>query len=160
MSAHDAHATPGVHKAHICSIALFTQVFVSLMVLTVITVYTAKFVNLGHFNIVLALLIASVKATLVISFFMHLKYDTAMNQIAILSSFLFLALLFLFTLGDLSTRGKVTQTNVRTAPMNMDLETQRGYLSWLIKAVNPPGKHAAGSQPSASHGTESHPTSK
>ena len=35
------------------------------------------------------------------TFFMHLKYDTAINNIAIISSFLFLSLLFIFTLADL-----------------------------------------------------------
>ena len=156
MAVHASHSTPtdhGVHKHHVCSVALFTNVFVALMILTVITVFTAKYVNLGSFNMVLAMLIASVKATLVMTFFMHLKWDTAMNQIAILSSFLFLALLFLFTLGDLSTRGKADLLNVQPAPVNPNIPR---WESPLLKTAHPasPANHGD------THSGQSQPASK
>lgn len=139
---HEAHAE---HKHHVCSVALFTNVFIALMVLTTFTVFTAKYVDLGSFNMVLAMLIAGVKASLVMTFFMHLKWDTAMNQITILSSFLFLGLLFLFTLGDLSTRGSADLLHEKHAPMREDIDV-RGYKSPLIKwsiehkKSHPPGQ--------------------
>jgi cytochrome c oxidase subunit 4 len=68
-------------------------VFLSLVFLTVLTVYTAKFVDLGNFNIVLAMFIATVKVTLVLTWFMHLKGDKPLNKAIILSSFCFVALL-------------------------------------------------------------------
>ena len=52
----------------------------------------------------IAMGIASVKASLVILFFMHMKWDTAINKIMFMSSFLFLSLLFIFTLADFATR--------------------------------------------------------
>ena len=155
MAAHAPHAATaahGAHKHHVCSVALFSNVFIALMVLTAITVVTAKYVHLGSFNMVLAMLIASVKGTLVMTFFMHLKWDTAMNQIAILSSFVFLALLFLFTLGDLSTRSKADYLNVREAPVNPNVDR---WMSPLVTAVK--GAHGTGG-PAPGHGQASQPT--
>ena len=121
------------HKHHVCSIALFTKVFVTLIILTAITVWSSR-MDFGSLNMPIAMFIASIKAALVMTFFMHLKYDTAMNQITIVSSFLFLALLFVFTLGDLTTRSKTDHLNAQKAPMSMDLK-ERGYISWMIHLV-------------------------
>ena len=68
-------------------------VVLSLIFLTVLTVYTAKFVDLGEFNIILAMFIATVKVTLVLTWFMHLKGDKPLNKAIILSSFCFVGLL-------------------------------------------------------------------
>lgn len=68
-------------------------VFLSLVFLTVLTVITAKFVDLGSFNIALAMFIATIKVTLVLTWFMHLKGDKPLNKAIILSSFGFVALL-------------------------------------------------------------------
>lgn len=141
MASQPAHAPAGhghaEHKHHVCSIALFTKVFLALIVLTAITVWSSR-MDFGSLNMPIAMLIASIKATLVMTFFMHLKYDTAMNQITMISSFLFLALLFLFTLGDLTTRAKTDHLNTQVAPMSMDFK-ERGYESWLIHAVRGTG---------------------
>lgn len=65
-----------------------------LVVLTVVTVLTAKFVHLGGAgNLILAMFIASTKATVVLGWFMHLKYDGMMNRAIALSG---MAFLFLF----------------------------------------------------------------
>jgi cytochrome c oxidase subunit 4 len=69
------------------------KVFSTLVFLTILTVYTAKFVDLGNLNLVLAMFIASVKGFVVLNWFMHLKHDTAVNKFIILSTILFLALL-------------------------------------------------------------------
>lgn len=76
----------------------------ALLVLTGLTVYTAKFVDLGSMNLVLAMAIATAKAATVFLWFMHLKYDGWMNRVIILSTFAFLALLYGFTSIDLLTR--------------------------------------------------------
>lgn len=63
---------------HIVEPKLFAKVLGVLLVLTVVTVLVAPSVtgfNLGGWNIVIAMLIATVKATLVLMFFMHLKYE-------------------------------------------------------------------------------------
>lgn len=82
---------------------MFFNVLLALLFLTFITVAVSRF-DFGSMNMLIAMAIAAVKASLVIAFFMHVKYDTAINKIVFLSSFLFLSLLFVFTLADLLTR--------------------------------------------------------
>jgi cytochrome c oxidase subunit 4 len=74
------------------------------MVWSIITVAASR-VDFGSANLLIAMLIASVKASLVIAIFMHVKWDTAINKLVFLSSFLFLSLLLIFTLSDQATRG-------------------------------------------------------
>jgi cytochrome c oxidase subunit 4 len=94
-------------------------VLVTLLILTVITVGASR-IDFGAANMLIAMLIASIKASLVIAIFMHVKWDTAINKIVFLSSFLFLSLLFLFTLSDQATRG-MDGANERTrAPVDKE----------------------------------------
>lgn len=60
---------------HEVSFKVFLNVFLALLVMTVVTVAVAQ-VDLGSLNLVVAMLIASVKAGLVAAFFMHLKYES------------------------------------------------------------------------------------
>ncbi|HEB52039.1 MAG TPA: hypothetical protein ENI87_02165 [bacterium] len=103
--AHDAHGHGELEMGHIhvSSAAMFFKVLVALLFLTFITVAVSRF-DFGSMNMLIAMAIACVKASLVIAFFMHVKWDTAINKIVFLGSFLFLALLFVFTLADLLTR--------------------------------------------------------
>jgi cytochrome c oxidase subunit 4 len=75
-----------------------------LLVLTILTVFTAKFVDLGNLNLALAMLIASVKAATVLLWFMHLKYDGMFNRVIVLSAFAFLFLMYGLSAADLFTR--------------------------------------------------------
>ena len=107
MSAHDhahGHDAHGYGPHHVTSSKTFLNVLLALLVLTVITVAASR-VDFGAANLLIAMLIASVKASLVIAIFMHVKWDTAINKIVFLSSFLFLSLLLIFTLSDQATRG-------------------------------------------------------
>ena len=73
------------------------------MVMTALTVYAAS-VELHAWNPVVALVIATMKATTVILFFMHVKYSTRMTQIVILGALFFLFLLLGLTLTDYLSR--------------------------------------------------------
>jgi hypothetical protein len=64
------------------------------------------------------MLIALVKMSLVVSWFMHLKGDTAVNTLFFIGSFVFLSLLFLFTLADYTTRGLADPVLTRPAEVN------------------------------------------
>ena len=76
----------------------------SLLVLTGITV-SAAFINLGPFNPVVALLIATIKATLVVLFFMHVKgASEKFTAAVVVSGFFFLAILLSLALADYLTR--------------------------------------------------------
>ena len=91
------------HKLHIISLKTYIAVFVSLIFFTVVTVISAQF-DFGSFNIILALLIASFKSSLVLLFFMHLYYDNKINLAFILGSVLFLALFIGLTMIDVTRR--------------------------------------------------------
>jgi cytochrome c oxidase subunit 4 len=92
--------------AHIVPTKVYYGVFTALMVLTVAT-YSIAYIDLGGFNIVVALAIAILKATLVILFFMHVKYSTTLTKAVVASGFFFFCILVFFTMADLLTRNKL-----------------------------------------------------
>ncbi len=89
---------------HIVPVKNYLMVFAVLMVLTVATYFAAK-VDLGQFNLVLALAIAIVKATCVVLIFMHVKYSTTLTKAIVASGFFFFIIMIFFTMNDLLTRG-------------------------------------------------------
>ena len=88
---------------HIVQPGTYTLVILSLLVLTAATV-GAAYVNLGQFNIVVALAIAVLKATLVVLFFMHAKYVPRRTQLVIIAGIFWLALLLFLTMSDYVSR--------------------------------------------------------
>ena len=92
---------------HIVSKKTYYSIFAALMVGTAITV-GAAFVNLHNFNIVVALLIAGVKATLVIFFFMHVKFSSKLTKLWVAIGFIWLALMLAITLTDYFSRDWLT----------------------------------------------------
>jgi cytochrome c oxidase subunit IV len=99
-----AHDTESASGEHIVSPMLYVGIFLFLMVMTALTVFAAS-VDLGWANPVVALVIATMKATTVILFFMHVKYSTRMTQIVIVGALFFLFLLLGLTLTDYLSRG-------------------------------------------------------
>jgi caa(3)-type oxidase subunit IV len=91
---------------HIAPFSMYIKVFLSLVALTVVTVFTAKFVHFGSHtaNIVVAMIIAVVKASLVVLFFMHQKWETKINRIFFGAAFVTLMLLIGFIVIDINTR--------------------------------------------------------
>ncbi len=83
---------------------MYYVIWATLLVLTYVTAKVAEF-DLGHFNTVVALGIATVKATLVILFFMHVKSASErMIKIVIVSSVFWLMIMLLLSMVDYSTR--------------------------------------------------------
>jgi cytochrome c oxidase subunit 4 len=95
------------HSEHIVSPGLYLAIFAALMVLTGTTVWAAT-VDLNHIfpalNIIVALVIATCKATLVILFFMHAKYSSKRTKLIIICGFFWLAIMLFMTLGDYGSR--------------------------------------------------------
>ena len=85
------------------SLGTYLAVFATLLVFTAITVAVA-FLDLGVMNNVVALGIATIKATLVLLFFMHVRGSSALTKVAIASGIVFFAILVAFTLSDTLTR--------------------------------------------------------
>lgn len=85
--------------AHVADARTLLAVFVALMVLTVITVAVSYF-NLGAFNLVVALGVATIKAALVALWFMHLRYDSGLNAFVFLVGVVFLGLFLIIAMLD------------------------------------------------------------
>ena len=107
--AHDAH---GGH--HIVPQKVLITVFASLIALTVLTVLTAKFVDIGAFNLPLALVIAGTKAMLVVVFFMALKYDSPINSLIRGIGVVCVTVFLIFTLFDTAYRGDLPNVDAQT----------------------------------------------
>ncbi len=89
---------------HIVPLKTNLITLLSLVGLTIITVLTAKFVDLGDYNLLLAMFIACIKASIVLGWFMHLKYDGMMNRTIALCGVGFLFLFVGFSYIDLFFR--------------------------------------------------------
>src|SRR5215469_13317972 len=88
---------------HVVSPKIYATILAALLIGTVVTVQAAK-IDLGPWNIVLALTIAVTKMTLVILFFMHGKYSPGRTKLIIISGFFWLAIMLALTLADYTTR--------------------------------------------------------
>jgi cytochrome c oxidase subunit 4 len=101
---------------HIVSPKIYFAIFAVLMLGTGVTVWAA-FQNFGKFNIVIALAIATIKATFVVLYFMHARYSPKRTQLVIVCSIFWLAIMLALTLTDYDTRSHEMQPGVsRLAP--------------------------------------------
>ena len=91
------------HSEHIVSPKIYAGIFIALIVGTSLTTWAA-FQNFGRFNIVIALAIATAKATLVVLFFMHARYSVGRTKLVIVCALFWLAIMLALTLADYQTR--------------------------------------------------------
>jgi cytochrome c oxidase subunit IV len=91
-------------SGHISPKGMYYGVFGALMVMTAITVAVA-FVPLGALNFPVAISIAITKATLVVLFFMHVKYSSKLTKMIVGLAMFFLLTMFGLTLTDYLSRG-------------------------------------------------------
>ena len=103
------HVTHGNDEHHIIPLKTYFLIFGLLIGLTVVTV-GATYIDFGSLNAVVAFGIASVKAGLVLAYFMHLKYDNHLNRVIIGSGVFFLLVLWFFVILDIVTRVLQTDT--------------------------------------------------
>ena len=99
-SAADAHGEP---HDHVVPITIYIGVFLALMVGTGLTV-AASYVDLGIWNTPVAMLIAITKASLVVFFFMHLKYSSRLLWLWLGAALFFLVLLIMGVESDYLAR--------------------------------------------------------
>jgi cytochrome c oxidase subunit 4 len=100
-----AHETPSPADehhggvGHVVPFKILFAVFAALTCLTLITV-AASYVDFGEFNLIVALAIAVIKASLVVLFFMHLRWDRPFNAIVFVGCLIFVAIFLGFALID------------------------------------------------------------
>jgi cytochrome c oxidase subunit IV len=108
-----AHAADSHAEHHVVPLRVYYAVFAALLVLTLMTVEAARF-DLGHpewggvrvpLNVIAALAIAVTKATLVVLYFMHVRYSTRLIWLVVGAAIFFLAILFGITGADYVSRG-------------------------------------------------------
>lgn len=103
---HGEHADDGRVHAHISSEKMYVGILAALIVLTIITV-GISYIHLGPLNLVVAIVVATIKATLVCMFFMHLKYDNKFNALVFVGTICFVGVFFAYTMNDTEHRAQV-----------------------------------------------------
>lgn len=104
-----AHAHDAAGEAKV-----YLKTLITLLILTALTVGAAGIhFGSGSANIVIALSIASIKATLVVLFFMHIRHDRPLNGLIAATGFLFLGIFMMFTLIDVDNRESWQPVNLK-----------------------------------------------
>src|SRR5687767_12081209 len=96
------HAEHPAH--HVVPLKIYYAVFATLMVLTAVTVGVA-YIDLGALNAVAAIVIACFKATIVVLYFMHVKYSTRLIKLTVVAGLYWMIILLGLTMSDYLTRG-------------------------------------------------------
>jgi cytochrome c oxidase subunit 4 len=99
-----AHHQAGHHEPHIIPFRTNLAVFAALMVLLFVTV-AAAYVNLGAWGLPVAMAIATVKALLILLYFMHIRYASRLQWIFSAAAFLWLGIMIAITMSDYVSRG-------------------------------------------------------
>jgi cytochrome c oxidase subunit 4 len=100
MSEETKHAE---QEHHIVGPGVYVVIFLALLVGTALTVW-ASFLELGPWNPIIALAIATAKATLVVLFFMHVKYSTKLTKLTVFAGIFTFMILVSMTLADYISR--------------------------------------------------------
>ena len=93
-------------KEPVVSIKTYTWTFLALLALVLATTLIA-FLDLGPFTMVIALTIATIKAVLIASFFMHALYESKVIRVIVAGGVIWFLIMVSLTLGDYMTRGWV-----------------------------------------------------
>jgi cytochrome c oxidase subunit 4 len=94
---------PKEHAHHIVSPKIYAVILLALLVGTATTVW-ASYIDLGIFNPIIALAIACTKATLVVLFFMHVKYSSKLTKLTVFAGVFTFLILIGMTLSDYFSR--------------------------------------------------------
>ena len=90
--------------APITPVSTYVNIFVALLVLTAATYVVATY-DFGFLNTPIALAVAILKASLVVIYFMGVRYNTPLTKVVVVSGFVWLVIMFGLTLNDYLTRG-------------------------------------------------------
>ena len=90
-------------SAHVTPVSTYVTIFVALLVLTAAT-YLVAIQDFGWLNTPIALAVALVKASLVVIYFMGVRYNTPLTKVVVVAGFFWLLIMFGLTLNDYLTR--------------------------------------------------------
>jgi cytochrome c oxidase subunit 4 len=89
---------------HIVQLKVYVTIFLALLVGTTLTVWAGLHDFPGKLNVIIALTIAVIKATLVVLYFMHVRYSSRLIWVVFTSALFWLVILFALTFSDYWTR--------------------------------------------------------
>lgn len=91
---------------HVSPISLYNKIIGMLFVLTALT-YAVSYAGLGPASLMVAMFVATIKAALVVGYFMHLKYDEKYHLFVFLGTIIFVGIFFGFTMFDMDARSRL-----------------------------------------------------
>jgi cytochrome c oxidase subunit IV len=142
-SQHHEGAEDGMVHVHVHPASTYYKVFGALVFLTLLTVGLAQ-VHLGEWNFFVAVVIATIKAALVASVFMHLKDDNRFNVLIFVGSLIFMGVFFVYTMNDTEHRGRWDDSyGTRVSPSTGEVAPGRGLYE-EIKLSPGAKEHGAG----------------
>jgi cytochrome c oxidase subunit 4 len=131
---------------HVSSVAEFTFVFGALLILTIIT-YLVSFAGLGPWSLPVAMAIALTKGSLVVLYFMHLKYEDRFYAFVFCVTILFVSIFFLVTLFDMATTGELNEEGDIEYKKHVDDTAEAAENAAAMKAAAAAGGEAAAAAP-------------
>ncbi|MET0343854.1 MAG: cytochrome C oxidase subunit IV family protein [Polyangiales bacterium] len=136
----DLHADDGLVHVHVHPAATYVKIFFALVFLTLVTVGLSR-IHLGEWNFFIAVVVATIKASLVAMFFMHLKDDNRFNVLIFVGSLLFMGVFFIYTMNDTQHRGQWDESyGTRVSPATGEEAPGRGQ----YQEVKATGGHGDG----------------
>jgi cytochrome c oxidase subunit 4 len=145
--AHAGHGhDDGAVHVHISSVRFYVGIFACLVALTILTVKVSYY-DFGSANILIAIAIATAKASLVSIFFMHLQHDKKFNALTFLSAFVFLGIFIVFTYDDLGRRGEIDNAYGGTIDVHTGIAAPGGLPATTATINDVEGEPPTGAAP-------------
>ncbi len=135
-----AHAHQSGHSHahhHIVPFKVNMAVGITLLVLTAVTVWIAQF-DFGAMNMIVAMTVATVKAGLVVAYFMHLRYDNRFFFTMLLVCLIALTVFIVFTMIDQKSRTSIYDYEMQEIRKNAKMYEKKGV---TVPKDAPPAKH-------------------
>ncbi len=146
------HPAHGV--GHVVSMRVLATVFGSLVCLTVLTV-AVSYVNFGEANLIVALAIAVLKASLVVLYFMHLRWDRPFNSIVFVGCLIFVALFISLSMLDSGQYHRsvwdIQAVEVKHVPLKAEGDTAGVHQDTAVPGTVAPAAPPGAAAPAANH---------
>jgi cytochrome c oxidase subunit 4 len=159
--AHDDHGhgdhDDGAVHAHISSTPFYVGIFLALLFFTLLTV-GQSYVDLGKLNLLFVIMIATAKASLVVTFFMHLRHDNRFNALIFVCGLLFIGVFFTYTMNDTERRGELDVVSEEPLEPRSGLLAPGGFD--IQKAEEEHKKAAEEEEKKSGHGGPGHPATE
>ena len=133
------HTAEHAHHSHhhIVPFKVNMAVGITLLILTAVTVWVAQF-DFGAMNMIVAMTVATVKAGLVVAYFMHLRYDNRFFLTMLLVCLIALTVFIVFTMIDQKSRTSIYDYEMQEIRKNAKMYEKKGLTA---PKDTPPAKH-------------------